>query len=220
MSCCPTTYWCTPDGPVGVEADAGGVFTPPAGATGGPFPTLEEAQEGCPATLSCGSQPDIRVPFRVRATFTGVSGTGCTFQPSAPAYFPGGYFGPMGAEFTASGIPNPTQGNDFQLSYGGCAYSWSLGVGCDPAAPDPTRPFFLIAVQGWCGSAVTAFSAAAGWTEVGSGSAWAVLKRFNAAEWADGALLYGPIGTITLEQVVTFNCSTFDGTFTLGVAPW
>jgi hypothetical protein len=67
MSCCPTTYWCTAAGPVGVEADEDGVYTPPEGATSGPYATEEEAIGACPSppfefTIPCGECPS-GVPF-------------------------------------------------------------------------------------------------------------------------------------------------------------
>jgi hypothetical protein len=45
--CCPTTYWCTPEGLVGVDPDADGYYTPPDGATGGPYATSLEGLYAC-----------------------------------------------------------------------------------------------------------------------------------------------------------------------------
>lgn len=56
--CCGTTYWCVDGVPVGVEADGLGVYYPPEGATGDPYPTFEDALEfGCPpqdVLMECG----------------------------------------------------------------------------------------------------------------------------------------------------------------------
>jgi hypothetical protein len=70
MSCCPTTYWCTADGPVGVEADEDGVYTPPDGATTGPYANLEDAGDACPLVVTCGScaQP-FTIPYPLVISF-------------------------------------------------------------------------------------------------------------------------------------------------------
>lgn len=47
MSCCPKSYWCTPSGVVGVDADESGVAPPPEDATAGPYATEEEALAVC-----------------------------------------------------------------------------------------------------------------------------------------------------------------------------
>ncbi len=51
MSCCPSIWWCTPDGPVEVTPDGSGVYTRPAGATGHPYKSLADAMAGCPEPL-------------------------------------------------------------------------------------------------------------------------------------------------------------------------
>lgn len=77
MSCCPSTFWCTPSGVVSVEADANGDYTPPAEATSGPYDTREEALAVCPTPPQelemCCEEP---IQFPRRVTFYIINKTG------------------------------------------------------------------------------------------------------------------------------------------------
>lgn len=48
MACCPSVWWCTPEGPVEVEFDENGEAYRPEGATGEPFATRDAAVAECP----------------------------------------------------------------------------------------------------------------------------------------------------------------------------
>lgn len=69
MSCCPKSYWCTPGGLVGVDADANGNYTPPEDATGGPYATRAEGQADCPSFLDCS---ECETPFEFPSAAVGM----------------------------------------------------------------------------------------------------------------------------------------------------
>lgn len=85
MSCCPKTYWCTSDGLIGVEADDDGVYTPPDGATGGPYATRAEGGIACPASVQC---PECDEPFEIPSGAVGLYLTNLSGTPTftLPAY--------------------------------------------------------------------------------------------------------------------------------------
>lgn len=76
MSCCPSIWYCTPDGPEEVLADGSGIYTPPADWTGGPWLTEAEATAYCPAAggtagpVTC-CEPPLNTSSTMRATITG-----------------------------------------------------------------------------------------------------------------------------------------------------
>lgn len=80
MACCGTRYYCTADGPVGVEPDADGWYAVPEGGTSGWYRTYEEAvtDGGCsppPEELLCdGCETPYVVPDDVVTSLVNMTG--------------------------------------------------------------------------------------------------------------------------------------------------
>ncbi len=81
MSCCPSIWWCTPDGPEEVSPDGDGVYTRPAAASGHPFKSEAEAYEACPLPpqlldMCCGTEYPDGMPVRTGVVISLVNRTG------------------------------------------------------------------------------------------------------------------------------------------------
>lgn len=85
MSCCPSIWWCTPDGPVEVTPDGDGLYTRPEGASGHPFKSLEDALDVCqyPVLETC---TECRFTYREVVTLSLENATGLIANGEYPFY--------------------------------------------------------------------------------------------------------------------------------------
>ncbi len=189
MSCCPSIWWCTPDGPEEVTPDGDGVYTRPAGATGHPFKSLADALAVCSgvpwlAVCSEGASP-LTVAQVVYATLTDKTG-------DLAAFFP----------FNSVAIPIPEQpagsgavNNFFATVYDVNGKPWQAGVTLICTGSDWLVSFFF---------APTTDTA----THYGCGSAysWSVVSP-----WLPGAAPY----KIVTPPVTVFAAPDLVGTITI-----
>lgn len=223
MSCCPNIWYCTPAGPVAVSPDGAGLYTPPAGWTGGPFADYDDAvasADGCgcapdPLVTTCGGFA-VSFPTLVFVTIADLTGDFVGLWADNSVAVPLTPVGP--ANLDGAVLIRDVNGQYWGVIVRiGCndlvglcgANQVVLQVSLYPVGTSSLDA--TLAYYGCSGSYVTG-SAAAGWNYI-SGSTYGAACRDPETETS-------PLIAAGGEEVGTFtySCTTMTGSYTLYVS--